>query len=270
MERQGWQSRARACSARTVSTVSKPFKKPRQAKERLRSPDTESEAPTQLPPQSDNEGTPDLNPKTTKNTEYVPSPASLWTVSETDDEEDNVPISQTLGKEIRQSDVWVPSTKTKALLAEADKKAKGELDQALLAGEQAIPEGQEAIGVGIARDFGKDVGVFRGEVKHVKAKRKRHIYHVHYEDGDSEYFDLEEYQFAFEVRKALDAGMFRRNDCEGQNDDRISCDGTDNEWNETENGSESDDNTTLRKKNDHTQRRLTKVRGKGAGGKLRN
>ncbi len=63
---------------------------------------------------------------------------------------------------------------------------------------QAIPEGQEAVGVGIARDFGKDVGVFRGEVMHEKAQRKRHVYHVKYEDGDSEDFDLEEYQFAFD------------------------------------------------------------------------
>jgi hypothetical protein len=168
MERQGRQSRPRACSARTVSTVSKPFKKPRQAKERPSSLDTDSEGPTQLPPQSDNEGPPDLNPKTTdNNTEYVPSPASLRTVSETDDEEDSVPISKTLrpirnivpyirgiklmsereandcarngevlrwssdseGDEVplaktvqeqnRDSNVWVPTTDTEALLAAA-------------------------------------------------------------------------------------------------------------------------------------------------------
>jgi hypothetical protein len=70
--------------------------------------------------------------------------------------------------------------------------------------------------------------------------------------GDSEDFDLEEYQFDFEVRKALDAGKFRRDDCEGENDDRISCDGTEDEWNDTENGSDSEDNSTLRKKKDHT------------------
>jgi hypothetical protein len=69
------------------------------------------------------------------------------------------------------------------VLAEAEKKAMEELDQALLADVQAIPEGQEAVCVGIARDFGKDVGVFRGEVKHVRAQRKRHVYHVQYEDG---------------------------------------------------------------------------------------
>ena len=99
MERQGWQSRPRACSARTVSTVSQPFKKPRQAKERPSPQDTDSEGPTQLPPQPDNEGPPDLNPKTTANREYVPSPARLRTVSETDDEEDSVSISKTLRPE---------------------------------------------------------------------------------------------------------------------------------------------------------------------------
>jgi hypothetical protein len=45
-------------------------------------------------------------------------------------------------------------------------------------GVQTIPEGQNAVGVPIARGFGKDLGVFRGEVKHVKAQRKRHVYHV--------------------------------------------------------------------------------------------
>ena len=167
----GWQSRARACSARTVSSVSKPFKKPRQAKERPSSQDTDSEGPTQLPPQSHNESSPDLNPKTTENSEYVPSPASLRTVSETEDEQDNVPlhiafkfsdtvvgsipgirplsereadetamhgeplrwsedsegdevpIAQTIRQKTKQSDIWAPTAKTKALLA--DFKDKG-------------------------------------------------------------------------------------------------------------------------------------------------
>jgi hypothetical protein len=290
-------SRARACSGRKVSTVSKPFKKPKQAKETPNSLDTDSEGPIQLPPQSDNEGTPDLNPKTTENSEYVPSPASLRTVSETEDEQDNVPlhiafkfkdtvvgcipgirsmsereadetarhgeslrwsddsegdevpIAQTIRQKTKQSDIWVPTAQTKALLAAAEEKAIEE--EALFADVQAIPEGQEAVGVGIARDFGKEVGVFRGEVKHVRAQRKRHVYHVQYEDGDSEDFDLEEYQFAFEARKALDSGKFRRDDNEEENSDRFSNDGTEDEWKDTENVSNSDDNTTLRKKKDN-------------------
>jgi hypothetical protein len=61
-----------------------------------------------------------------------------------DSEGDEVPIKQTI------------QTKTKAL--------KSNVTEV----EQAIPEGQQAVGVGIlARDFGKDVGVFKGDVKHV-------------------------------------------------------------------------------------------------------
>ncbi len=67
-----------------VSTVSKPFKKPRQAKERPSSLVTDSEGPTQLPAQSETEPSPEIHLKTTKNTEYVTSPASLRTVSETE------------------------------------------------------------------------------------------------------------------------------------------------------------------------------------------
>ncbi len=74
------------------------------------------------------------------------------------------------------------------------------------------------------------------------------MYHVQYEDGDSEDFDLEEYQFAFEVRKALDSGKFRRDDIEGEDNDKISNDGTEDEWNETDSRSDSDDKTTLRAK----------------------
>jgi hypothetical protein len=190
MSRQGWQSRARACSARTVSTVSKPFKKPRPAKERPSSLDTDSEGPIQLSPQSDNESPPDLNPKTTENSEYVPSPASLRTVSETEDEQDNnvplhiafkfkdavvgcipgisirpmsereadetarhgeplrwsddsegdeVLIAQTIRQKTKQSDIWVPTAQTKALLAAAEEKAIEE--EALFEDGQAIPEG---------------------------------------------------------------------------------------------------------------------------------
>jgi hypothetical protein len=72
MERGAWQSRARACPARTVNTVTETFKKPRHAQETPSSLDTDSEGPTQLPARSQNEGTPELSLKTTKNTEHVP------------------------------------------------------------------------------------------------------------------------------------------------------------------------------------------------------
>jgi hypothetical protein len=100
----------------------------------------------------------------------------------------------------------------------------------------------------IARDFGKDVGFFKGDVRHVKEQRKRHIYHVQYEDGDSEDFDLAEYQFAFEVRQAVDAGKFRREDSGTEINDSISNDGTEDEWNATENVSDSDTEITAKGK----------------------
>ncbi len=138
-------------------------------------------------------------------------------------------------------------------MAEAEKKVMEDFEDV-----RTIPEGQDAVEMPIARDFGKDLGVFRGEVKHVKAHRRRHVYHVQYEDGDSEDFDLEEYQYAYEVRKAYDAGKFRRDESGGENDDLISCDGTEDEWNEADNGSGTDDNTTSRwERRHHTKRPIS-------------
>ena len=82
MERQAWQSRARACNARRVESVSKPFKKPRPAKE----------TPSSV-----------LQLTTTENKEYVPSPASLRTVSETEDEQDNPHMNIPLDEQLRWS-----------------------------------------------------------------------------------------------------------------------------------------------------------------------
>jgi hypothetical protein len=69
--------------------------------------------------------------------------------------------------------------------------------------ETVMPEGEQAVGAGIARDFGKDLGAFKGQVQNVQAVRRRHIYHVKYEDGDSEDFDAEEYKYAYELRQAV-------------------------------------------------------------------
>ena len=279
-----------------MQSVSKPFKKPRPAKATPSSVDSGSEEPTQLPSQHENVSSSDLELTGTKNKEYVPSPASLRTVSETEDEQDNphmnipshiafkhnntaigiipgirpmsereadetarhgeplrwsssdsegdeVPIAQIIGQKTKQSDISAPTAKTKAMLADIERNMTVDIPAT-----QAIPEGQEAVGVGIARDFGKDVGVFKGEVTHVKDQRKRHIYHVQYEDGDSEDFDLEEYQFAYEVRQALDAGIFRRENTGGDTVDTISNDGTEDEWHATENVVDSDTETVAKGK----------------------
>jgi hypothetical protein len=39
-----------------------------------------------------------------------------------------------------------------------------------------------------------------------QAVRRRHIYHVQYEDGDSEDFDVDEYRYVYEFRQAIDTG----------------------------------------------------------------
>jgi hypothetical protein len=49
---------------------------------------------------------------------------------------------------------------------------------------ESIPEGDEAVCVGVARDFGNYLGMFKGNVVCVKENRQRHVYHVVYEDGD--------------------------------------------------------------------------------------
>ncbi len=40
----------------------------------------------------------------------------------------------------------------------------------------------------------------------MEAVRRRHVYHVKYEDGDSEDFDTEEYKYAYGLRQAVDNG----------------------------------------------------------------
>ncbi len=82
--------------------------------------------------------------------------------------------------------------------------------QTTIDGDKEAPEGEAAVGVGVARDFGTDGGMFKGKVVHVRKNRQRYIYHILYEDGDEEDFDLEEYQFAYELRQGLDGGRGRR------------------------------------------------------------
>jgi hypothetical protein len=181
-------------------------------------------------------------------------------VSETEDEQDNwcsdsegdeVPIAQTIVQKTKQSDIWVPTAKTKALLADIERNLTVDVPV-----EKTIPEGQEAVGVGIARDFGKDVGVFKGVVTNVREHRKRNIYHVQYEDGDSEDFDLEEFEFAYEVRQALDEGTFIREDTVVETEENISNDGTEDEWHASENVGDSDNDTAANGK--RTKRQRTK------------
>jgi hypothetical protein len=55
--------------------------------------------------------------------------------------------------------------------------------------------------------FLKRHGMFKGNVVNVQVVRRRDIYQVEYEDGDSEDFDLDEYRYVFELRQAIDTGV---------------------------------------------------------------
>jgi hypothetical protein len=192
--------------------VRKPFKKPRQAKERLSSPfktvekeDTDSEGPTQLQARLDNDGTRDVPMsefllEKTNNSEYIPSPASLRTLSESSDDDDNVPILATL----KSKPNVIPLVQNIKMLSEreATKMAQhgdvlnyssdsegdevpiSQTLQTTTEGVKEAPEGEDAVGAGVARDFGRDVGMFKGQVVEVRKNRQRHIYHILYEDGD--------------------------------------------------------------------------------------
>ena len=67
--------------------------------------------------------------------------------------------------------------------------------------------------------------MFKGQVAHVEAGRRRHVYHVKYDDGDSEDFDAEEYRYAYELRQALDNGTHVPASIENENElDGLSSD----------------------------------------------
>jgi hypothetical protein len=153
------------------------------------------------------------------------SPASLKSVSESSDDEDNRSTHETFSP--MYGPFVNPYPKGIKLMSEreADECGKhgevlrwssdSERDDVPITAtlkavkdkvEAVMPQGEEAVGAGIARDFGKDLGVFKGQVAHVEAVRRRHVYHVKYEDGDSEDFDEEEYKYAYDLRQALDNG----------------------------------------------------------------
>jgi hypothetical protein len=148
------------------------------------------------------------------------SPPSLKSVSDSSEDEDNRPIHETITK---KGNVTPPTIRPMSYREACETAEFGEvqrwssddgdeipitdLAKALKDNVDTIPEGQSAVGEGIARDFGKELGMFKGKVIQVETIRTRHIYHVVYEDGDSEDFDLDEYRYAYELRQALDKGL---------------------------------------------------------------
>ena len=232
MEKGAWQSRPRACAAnktQPVNSLRKPFKKPRQAKETPSVPvktvdkvDTESEGPTQLQATANSDGTvyvamSEFLLENPKNSEYLPSPASLRSVSEFSDNEDNVPILATLKPKdnVPKPSPLTPKDNVRPLVDPNSSDSEGDdvpISETLLKVKEIceeVPKGEAAVGVGVARDFGKDLGIFKGKVVHVRKNRHRDIYHILYEDGDEEDFDVEEYEFAYELRLGLEIGKIR-------------------------------------------------------------
>jgi hypothetical protein len=175
----------------------KPYKKPRQSKDTA-----DTEGPTQLG-RADMENSRPMclseylleteiqeeEPLVgVANLELPTSPPSLRAVSDTSDEEDMRPIHETLP----QKGTVIPYKGGAKMMSEreADEMAKyGEVrrwssdsegdDVPILqtmnsktgAEKEVIPDGQAAVGAGIARFFGKDLGVFKGQVVRVKAVR---------------------------------------------------------------------------------------------------
>ena len=124
MKKGAWQTRGRSCRQVTSppskqASVRKPFKKPRQVTVIKETQEADSEAPTQLgdvetPDNTDMGDVSEFYVQTettvnqsTKNVEYVPSPASLKTVSETEDEQDNGADLRALGLAFRDEDTVI-------------------------------------------------------------------------------------------------------------------------------------------------------------------
>ncbi len=74
--------------------------------------------------------------------------------------------------------------------------------------EFIMPVGAQCVGLDVARDFGPQIGIFKGKISSVNTEGRRHYYHVLYEDGDEEDYDLEEMEFAAELHYKLQRGTY--------------------------------------------------------------
>jgi hypothetical protein len=66
----------------------------------------------------------------------------------------------------------------------------------------AQPKGDACIGVHVARDFGGEHGVCKGNIVSVDFNRRRPLYHVLYDDGDEEDYDEQELRSAIALHEA--------------------------------------------------------------------
>ncbi len=107
----------------------------------------------------------------TKNSEYIPSPASLRSVFQSSDNEDNVPILATFKPKdnvptlvtLKPRDNVRPVVDRYSSDSEGDEVPISQIIQALKAICDVVPEGEAAVDVSVARDFGKDLGNIPGK-----------------------------------------------------------------------------------------------------------
>jgi hypothetical protein len=72
--------------------------------------------------------------------------------------------------------------------------------------EFVMPKGLACIGLQVARDFGANIGIFKGRITKVDMGSRSHHYHVVYDDGDEEDYDFEEMEFAAELHYKIMRG----------------------------------------------------------------
>ncbi len=72
---------------------------------------------------------------------------------------------------------------------------------------QVLPQGEACIGILVAGDFGGEHGVCHGSIVSVDLNRRRHLYHVLYDDGDEEDYDDEELRSAMKLQEAHKNGL---------------------------------------------------------------
>ncbi len=185
MKKGPWQARVRTCKQVTSpkgkeARVRKPYKKPRHVTVK-ESQEVESEGPTQLGVGKTVEKTKPSFVHRKDNSEwgksmerklgemekrnafgshanmpFCQSPPSLKSVSDSSDGEDNIPIHET----IRHGEVQRWSSDSEGDDVPITDTIKALKDKV----ETVMSEGEQAVGAGIARDFGKDLGVFKGQV----------------------------------------------------------------------------------------------------------
>ena len=101
-----------------------------------------------------------------------------------DDEDDNVPIVSIVMQQ--KLDVLASVSSSAATIV--------------------YPEGEAAVGVDVARDFGGDHGICCGKIVRVDMTTRRPLYHCVYDDADEEDYDNAELQYAIDLFVAFKAG----------------------------------------------------------------